>query len=643
MTVLAVIPFLPLALLFGGGGLFAWLAFRKKKVEPEENSSKQIGEPSKPAALPELTLMAGRTKARLYRNGDVWAGVVEGPRPSTTTDKDAGKTAVDMAQSFASSAATEPDAPITGLATNPPYDSVAFSVELRNGRWDWTVTSVSDQPTAPELLAAGQEASRSRGVLQVLSELTRRVQWLNVPAFEGSVAPPAPGISRLPGIVVTGNSLAVTSLPAWISYVSPFIREHLADGLSADQMMDEEIGSGSDLPPETKLSGRPIAEVRSAVQKIVNDADNEAYRGAAPIDEKIAALMVGMDLKPDWLVEQYADHVILVKPGTGGAAAGAGFGLNPGSVWQYLIWSGNQRGYDDRVKVSEQLSAGKKKGDALKAAKKLIDDDFQVFDDGGNDSATVNPNWNEVPDAGGWDPTTVDPMSIGKSVTKTISGLWSEDETHEIVLFDLNAGSNDERKDWTLDFGVCLYPTSDDPFGTLSQQLRETVIVNYGRFRIRQALPANIIGGDGGASLQPDDWADFNTPLTWHTQVRVKFERFKNQKRLRITKDPAVLEGESAQRVDACESRESRWPLPDQEVGFVVEGADNAWRTWKPVPRISVFVDGGTKLVMRLTYRGLPVFAEGNDVNKHRAMIDAVFKTKLKLQVKIKATGINAV
>lgn len=638
MIVIAMLPLLPLALLFGGGGLFAWLALRKKKTaEPQKDGGREIGEGPAVKRVPELTLTAGRTKARLYRNGDVWAFVVDGPRPATATDKDAGKAAVDMAQSFASSVASEPDVPITGLATSTDK-SVAFSVEPRNGRWDWSVTSVPEQPAAPELLAAGEESSRSRGVLQVLSSLTKLIDWLNVPAFEGSSAPSEPAISRLPGIVVTGNSLAVTSLPAWISYVAPFVREHLADGHSADQMMDAEIAGGEDLPPDTKLSGKSIAEVRSAVQKIVNEADNEAYRGAPPIDEKIAALMVGMDLTPDWLVEQHAGNVILVRPASA-PAAGGGFGLNPGSVWEYLIWEGNQRGYDERARASKQLQAGKKKNDALNAAKKLIDDDFQEFDDGGNDSATVNPDWNQQeppPDAGGWDPVPVDPIDLSKSVSMTLTSRWASDSTQDIVLFEVS--SKNKRKDWTLDFGVCLSPKNKEPFGSLSKQRKDNVVVNYLRFQIRQAPPANAIGGVG-SPLANSDWGDFDEPLTWKTQERIKFRRTLRET-LRLAAPQKDIDGQTAAAVDPCPERSESWPMPDRPEGFIIERHTGGWAAWLPLPRLQVLVFG-TKVVLRIKYRGLPVFVDREGAPSP-AMDSAAFATKFKLEVKVRATGINS-
>lgn len=637
MIVLAVIPFLPLALLFGGGGFFAWLALRKKKEEPQKDGDKEIGGDVPETVTPELTVKGGRTSARLYRNGDVWAFVVDGPRPVTATDKDAGKAAVDMAQSFASSIAGEPDVPITGLATSAER-TVAFSVEPRNGRWDWSVTSVSEQPTAPELLAAGEESSRSRGVLQVLSSLTSLIDWLNVPAFEGSTAPPpAPGIARLPGIVVTGNTLAVTSLPAWIAYAAPFVREHLAEGHSADRMMDDEIAGGEDLPPETKLSGKPIAEVRSAVQKIVNEADDEAYLGAAPIDERIAALMVGADLKPDWTVERYKDYVVLVKPAIAPAAAGGGFGLNPGSVWQYLIWEGTQRGYDERALVTKQLPAGKKKGDALKAAKKRIDDEFKEFDDGGNDSATVNPDWNDEPDAGGWDPAPVEPMTVGKSLSLKLAASWTTDLTKDIVLFEVTDKTN--RRDWTLDFGLCLTPDSEKPFGSLSDQREDTVNVNYLRFQIRQAPPQNAIGGVG-IPLDADAWADFDLPLTWKTQERIKFRRVPHTDGLRLTAPQKDIEDEIAAAVDPCPDKNERWPLPDRPEGFVVESSTGGWTSWLPVPRLQVLVQG-KKVILRVRFRGLPVFVD-REGGTSPAMSGALYNTKFKLKLKVKATGVNA-
>lgn len=641
MIVISMLPLLPLMLLFGGGGLFTWLALRKKKKSENDDEIKQIDDGSETVKkVPELILAGGRSKARLYRNGEVWAFVVDGPRPVSATDKDAGKAAVDMAQSFASSLAGEPDVPITGQATNPPYDSLAFSVEPRNDRWDWSVTTLHD-PINPQLLAAGQETSRSRGVLQILSELTRHLQWLKVPAFEGATPLPEPPISRLPGIVVTGNSLAVTSLPAWVAYASPFVREHLADGHSADEIMDSEIAGGEDLPLNTKLSGKPITEVRSAVQKVVNAVDNDAYLGAPPVDEKIAALMVGMDLTPDWVVEKYKNHVILVKPATP-ASSGGGFGLNPGASWEYIIWEGAQRGYDERAVATKEMPVGKKKADALKAAKKLIDDDFQEFDDGGNDSATVNPNWNEdedePSDAGGWDPVPEGPMTIGKSLSLNPEASWDEDSTEEIVLFEMTKKT--DRRDWTLDFGLCLTAKGDKPFGSLSEQREDNVVRNYLRFQIRQAPPQDVIGGVG-IPLDAEAWEDFDSPVAWKAQERIKFRLVPKANFLRLTMPQNDIENESAAAVDPCPEKTERWPLPDRPEGFKVESDTRGWVAWLPLPRLQVFARN-RKIILRMRYRGLPVFAD-REGGTSPAMSGAPFDTKLKLEVKIKATGINAI
>lgn len=643
MIVLAIIPVvLPLVLALGGGlGLLAWFKSRKKDdkaLDTPTTSPDDLTEPREPG----ITMASGVVQARLFRNGAVWSFTVSGPRPASAGDKSADKAAVDMLQSFASSIAGTPDAAITGTGTSSSR-AVDFSVEKRGDRWDWAVTTAAQTklPSAPMLIATGQEATRSRAALQLLNALTHQLDWLTVVSEGGGAPQPEP--TRLPGIVTSGHTLAVTNLPAWISYASPLVREHLSEGHSADEIIDDIIAGGKDLPPETKLSGKPIAEVRSAVQRVVNELDAGKYRGAPPIDDKIAALIVGMDLVRDWAVSQYDGHVILVRPASS-APGGGGFGANQGSAWEYLIWEGDQRGYDENARATNTLPAGKRKDDAIKAARRLIDDGFQIFEDGGNTGATVNPDWDGPDDAGGWDPVPAAPMSVSRSSTANVTATtWTGPSSHEVTLFDFATGDNDKRRDWTIDVGLCLVPTGKDPFGTLSLQVEDAVVVNYGRFGIRQAAPGGGIGGSGvGERL--DLWGDFKMPLAYKVQVRAKFRRTPGPRPFaRIVAQPDEIGGDDAAAVDPCPDREERWPMPDRPDGFAVLLASTppVWHTWKPIPRIAI-IARGTKVILRVTYTGLPVFADMEGADQSPAMGGGAFTTKYKLQVKANAVGINA-
>jgi hypothetical protein len=671
MILLAIGPaviLLPIGLALAG--TFAWIRFGKK-------GSAAAVDPATGEPVPFIELRSGAAKARLFRNGATWNYTVQGPSPATGGNADAGAAAVAMAQDFATTIAGTPTAAVTGSAGSASNPSLEFSTEPYEDLWSWSVTTsdpvpspIPGVPGKPISIGQGAEDTRSRALLQILATLSDELDWLTVQRQDGAAPPPMPGVNRLPGIVTSGDALAVTDLPAWIAYVSPFVREHLAEGHTADEIMDTEIAGGKDLPASTKLSGKSLAWVKANVERTVKAIADGDYLDVDSPDEQIAAQMVGADMRlalrhNDWWVGRHKDHVILVRPAKSAALQPGQFGANLGTRWEYLIWTGNARGYDSAVRDRRTMNAGVVKNNTIKAARARIDAGFPGFEGVVGETGQNAPfsgvvggaaqqtcGYGEHYDAAlGKCVKTPEIELKGDIVERRISASSWQERTHvDIVLFDFATGSNRARRDWTLGFGVCLRPVSDAPFGTLSNP-GDGGAGPYGdpmqRFQIREAPPPGTFGSDGDR-LDNESWADFIGDLAWKGQWQVKFERgaFVNVPQIgsvptvKITKAMDEIDGAAAAELDPCPNVDERWPMPERDAGFNIHPFNGSWRLWKPVPTAKILVQG-TRLVLRLEYTALPVFADVEG-STSPAMVGPLYKTDYDLQVRIVATGMNA-
>lgn len=654
--ILAIAPvvLIPIALVVASG--FAWLKLRK-------GSTGAATSPAIDPTLPTLKMSAGGSTAELYRNGPVWAFKVEGAVPATATDPNAGKAAVDMAQSFAASIANAPDAPILGAASSPTNDPLEFSIEKTEDIWTWSVTreaaaKVPGVPAVPTLVAGDGAETRSRAVLQVLSVLSANLDWLeHVPAAEGGGAP-IPEPTRLPGIVVSGKTLAVTNLAAWITHVAPVIREQIADGLTAEQMLDElQVSTG--IPNDGKINGKTTATVEDSVRKALDAIRGGTYLDVDPPDETIAALLVGANIQAnlrhnDWWVGKYKGHVIVARPAK--APGGGGFGANLGDRWQYLIWVGNARGYDTAVAEQKIMDAGKKKNAAIRAAKDRIDAGMPGFDGVNTDAGTVFgavvvPEAKVVCGYGEWlNPATgkcekLEDLELADTIERELSAPWTSASKIEIVLFDFATGNYRTRRDWTLAIGVCLEARGDTPYGSLTSALEGEAPVQgspfgdpLARFQIREAPKPGTIGGSGSAV---ENWDSFRSPVAFREQFQMKFERgpmvMSQQAKamvptVKVTKAPAPKANDA---LDPCDGT-THWPLPKRDAGFIVEKAAASWQAWKPEPKVQIYTSG-TRVMLRITAAGLPVFADAEGAPS--PALD--FATTYNVTVKLQITGMN--
>lgn len=593
-----------------------------------------------PAVMPDpfLTMTSGEHVAALSRmSPNLWAWKITGPRPDQGTGPNAGAAALDMARALAEA---QPGLAVVGDAGGGGEPTVEFSVEQDGDRWSWTVTSVPGVASlGPQMLGSGEEASRGSAVLHVLSTVSSEVAWLGVPSQEGGSVPipqPDPPASDvdLPGIIVVGNTLGVVNLSAWVAHARTSVRQALAQGLDADGMMDSILGEN--LPETAKLNGRSIASVRQALQGTLDRIYSDSYVDAVAPDDKVAAQIVGSDVvRSEWLAKRHSGHVIVAKsqmaPGSGGIGI-------PKVVWEYLIFPGPARRYDDSAterKVFNEPDWSRAK--TIRAAEQSIDgtapDDPQA--PGGNDPLVL---LDVLP--GAFAPPAPLADSVSRSV-KLAPARWTAREAMNVEVFDFAKGANATRKDWTISIGVCITVPSNTPFGLLSTTLQGGAAPAVGQFgdammafEIRN-LPGG--GGIGGNPIVLTDWSGFRQPLVYKAQFEGKFER---GALVKITKQLVSIAGSAmAADVDPCPNRSQSWPVPSNPAGFSVLGNGIAsWSTWDPAPRFKI-IHVGPKIMLRVNYAGFPVFAQGQG-GKAPALMPTP-TTAFDIQVKTVADGRN--
>lgn len=594
---------------------------RRKQVEPPV--------PGEVAAAPFLDMTAGTTTAHLERNGDNWAWSLAGASTTAGSDADAGKAALAMSEALVTS---NPDTPISGSIGGPDVTTHLFGVQPDNADgWDWTVTTpsklpaIGDKPAPPSLVGSGTEDSLGLGLVRALASLSKVIPWLDVKdPGGGKVGTSAPIIK--PGIVIAGNTVAVTDLATWVAYAAPMMRKYLEDGSSADTIMDAVV---ADLPEVATLSGKSIADVRKNVTELLNLVHHDNYVVVVAPDEELAAFLVGAQLRPTgWRASQYEGYVVLVRPVQVGHA-------NVGDA-EWLVWEGGSRGYDEDAIHRGVMPRGKTLSQAERWAKQQIDQHFPegTGDAGGNKSydaagpihhataGTIAPVSSEA-----YQPAVkhvvLEPAKFGPSQTKQ----------HDVMIFDFAKGDFAKFKHWRVVLGVCMRPTDSKwPFGVLSKALEEGDVEVLPKIRI-----VNASGGEHSIGPPaPVAYSTFSKPLLWKAQLDGMVHRGPT-----IGIDPFVdITGTGAgEQVDPCEHDDAHWPTPSyDEAGFyVLPSGATTFVQWKPEPAISL-VTSGTKVLARVMYHGFPVFLFGDGGIGYA---QAGTPTKFNLAVQIWAAGTN--
>ena len=638
MIILAIFPILiPIAALFAFGGLFAFMGKKKKAAAEDETDAAgdldkptPAPDPMTPGIVPFIEVRSGTTYVRLDRRGETWSFRVEGPVPATGGDSNPGKAAIDMLQSFAASNNTDD---VTGDAASADGTVLEFGVQDDDGgRWEWSVTGKLATDSSMEMLASGEEKTRTTALLKTLAALSDALDWLNIPSKDGGGVqkPPPEPPTAVHGIVTTGNALAVVNINAWRAYASPLVREDLEAGKTADQIMGELLDPDNiGIDDDYTFSGKPGSDVRVRVGKIYDEIKEGKYLGTASPDDELATAIVGYSYKPkDNFVMRWNGSTLLVRPRKGGGNAAS---VNIDTRYEYLIWTGDMRGYDTDA-VTETMAEGKKRNQAISAAKAAIDG-LPNADDG----ATVDPDWS---DPGGANPGganavanlgltvgTKPPPPIDVEGTRTLdisAPTWQQRATKDVVIFDFDEGQHRFRKDWTISVGLCITRDSDKPFGTLSHVLDgsnpgvdNAFADPLARFQIRNKPESAI------------DWESFDSPLAFKRAYLAKFERTGA-----ITKQ--LEEITITDEFDMCPDLQFRWPTPTNDVFLVQKVASQYPTEWDPLPRARLVVSG-KKLLLRLTFSGLPAFTD-----QEGGMSPAlVMVTPYKLKIHTWASGIN--
>lgn len=619
MTILAVIPVVvPLAVAAAViAGVFA--IFRRRKPAAVD--------PGQIASAPFLHMEAGTTTAHLERKGNLWQWSLSGSSMTAGSDADAGKAAVAMAAALVES---EEGAPIHGSAGGPDVTTHEFGVQPdESDAWDWTITTASklpaigNKPAPPTMVASGYEDTQGGATIRMLAKLSAVIPWLNVVDPGGKVGTAEPP-KQLPGLIISGNTVAVTDLPTWIAYAAPKVRAWINEGATADEVMDAIV---ADLPEDAKLSGKTIQDVRERVTELLGMLSAGTYVTVAAPDEQLAAFIVGAQLRdPSARAMEYKDHVILMRTAPGGAL---------GTHWRWDIWEGGVRGYDDAAVKSGSLGYDKTRSQNERAAKQLIDQKINaggVWPGGGEgggenfDAAAPKPAVFQSPgpsSSEGYLPP-VKHISFGPT-------MWTKPNQHDVEIFDFKGKAFHSFKHWRIVIGVCLRPTdSKFPFGVLSSILDTDP---------GQASKVKMVNAhaQGGAIGPPPaiDWARFTKPLLWKAQ----FDGMVHAGPV-IKVDPfADITGTGAgEQVDPCEDDEEHWPVPtNAELGFYVQPVGSIdFLQWHPIPEVTL-ITKGTKVLARIRYRGFPVFVMG----KGLAQAQSGATTKFTADVKIWAAGTN--
>lgn len=607
------------------GGVFA--IFRKKKALPPG-----IDDGGK-AAAPFLNMESGVTTAMLEYADGLYRWSIAGGVPSNGSDADAGKAAMAMAQALSVS---EEDAPVTGSAGGPSSTTVEFGVEPEGDEdWSWSVTAKSKLPAMnpgvpvpPIMLKSGSALSRAIGIISALAEVSNHMDWLDIAppidggGIDGTSEPP----KEVHGIVVSPDQMtvAITDLAQWIAFAAPHARELIDSGKTADEIMDETIG---DLPDGAKLNGVPIEDVRARVTKLLAAIHGDHYVETASPDDELAATIVGAEYRPEqWWVTAYRQHVMLVRPvAVGNGGGNGGFAL-PGASgrWEYLIWAGGSRGYDDATTERALAPVGKNRNNTIKYAKHRIDLGFAPPE--ADDDVDIVPvqGFLHLPSqtSNGYLP---DPVKID------ISATWSKEKSTDVELFDFKDGDFAKFKHWRIVVGMCLTLRDDPlyPFGVLSNEISTKDECDKCRIMNSSAINGKI------GPPPPIDWNMFVGPLAWKGQFEGMVHR---GPKIGVTPFENITGGDAGEQVDPCASVEAQWPIPVDGTRFWVQPVGSIeFREWHPLPLVKLHTKS-TRVLAQVSLVGLPVFVK--DAHGTSQAQTGIF-TNYRLTVQVWAAGTN--
>lgn len=650
---LAIAPVVPLLLvLAAGGGLFAFL--RKRKRTPAD--------PGQIAAAPFVNLTSSTTTAMLEYAAGLYRWTVAGPVQAVGSDADSGKAVLAMAQALA---ASEDGATVMGEIGGPGHSTLELTVEPDDDEWSWTVTSASKlpspvpgTPSPPTVLAGSRESSRSIALLQALQAAADNTDWITriVPGLDsGGMPVPTPDpVVTLPGIKVVGNSLIVTSLPAWIAYEAPQMRAEIATTHTADEIMDGELAGGADLPTSAKLNNRPIEIVRTRFAAELDKVREGSYRGVAEPDAQLSAMVVGAQF-PDnegW-VGGFNGYTILVRKA---AKTSGGGGFAPvGDQWEWLAWTGEARGYDADAVATGKLPLGRTRSQAIRRARQGA---FANFSCGGDNA--LPPGGGGGGDDGGDQPDPIVPAIVTGLIgdfgpdagitfqpeDRTIKlplTKWTDRATKEIEVFDFATGNNASRKNWRIAIGVCIDPEGTNQFGELSE-VGGGDVPDAGAFgdpwawadqhvKLRNMPEGGGIGGTGA----PVQWSQFAPNATYKAQLEASFVAGPV---IQWSKKLAEITGSSTgEQVDPCPDIDGHWPTPAEQGGFLATILGNASpTTWQALPSFRL-VWKKAKLMLQVSYSGIPVFAKNSNGNLYA---NATAIPRLNLTLRVWAGGSNS-
>ncbi len=613
----------PLVILGGIGALFAKLLRRKGTAPPE---------PGEVASAPFLDMAAGTTTAHLERNGANWAWSLAGAVTTAGSDANAGKAALAMSEALVTA---EESAPITGSIGGPDVATHTFGVQPDGADgWDWTVTTPSKlpaigaKPAPPIMVSSGTEDSHGVALVRALASLSKVIPWLDVKDPGGApVGTSAPVVK--PGIVISGNTVAITDLATWVAYAAPKMRAFLDDGSTADEIMDAVI---TDLPENTLLNGKSIADVRKRVTELLNLVRADDYVVVVAPDQELAAFLVGAQLRPaGWRAMQYEGYVILVRPVQVGSA-------NMGDA-EWLVWEGGSRGYDDTAIHQGVMARGKTLSQAERYAKQQIDqanNNDGVWpgggEAGGNQSADAAGPIHQAT-AGELAPVSSEAYQPAVKHIAIGPTMWTKPNQTDVEIFDFAKKPFYSFKHWRIVVGVCFRPTdSKYPFGVVSTWLEAGLVAALGNAKlVNSDVQDNAIGPPPAVW-----WDNFNKPLLWkgqfdgmvHAGPTIGIEPF------------ADVTGKGVgEQVDPCEDDAANWPTPsNRDAGFYVQPVGSTqFLPWHPAPEVTL-IHKGTKVLARLRYRGFPVFVANKGGT---AQAQAGATTKFTADVKIWAAGTN--
>lgn len=619
--ILAIAPFVPLMLLLAaavGGVIYA--SRHHQALPPPGGLS--------PTTDEKLVLSIAGSTGTLQRDGTSWAWSISGgpDAGASGSDADSGMAALAMLTVLDKGAQ---DQPFTGRVSGPNTHELEVGGKIdADGVWTWTLTQQSKlpelspgHPAPPALLDSGNGDTRVEAVAEALGAAATRMTWLTIQPFEGAGAPMP---SSLPGLAIVGNQVGITSLAAWLAYDAPHVRAHLEAGHDAATIFETEIGDPGD---DARLNGKPIAEVQANVAKLVNEVASGAYQGTASPDAAIAAALVGAETKvTDAWGGAYKNHFILARPATGGGGLQAA-----GDRWEYVLWAGESRGFDDEAIERKTMPMGKSRSQTIRFAKQRIDQGLPKGDgqSGGDTGATVDPDWNK-PEQAVWTGAELVQATVAPLITTSIGPVRYTQRKHvEVTIFDWAKDDHHLFKRWTFGIGVCVTSNDATPFGTLSVAANSIGAVIEAYAISNKPTPGKI-GGHGA----PVHATEFRSPLTWKAQFTAEVERGAKVKLIKAL-TPITGTGKGAQ-VDACAERDVRWPTPATAAGFNVLPANQVQMvTWDSLPKVTMRIDG-TRIKLRVEASGFPVFAQQKNAVQHTALD---FPTELGVLINVWMAG----